>query len=1349
MARTLTWLHLSDLHARRRNDWDSRQITESLVLDLKAMQKNHGLRPDFIFFTGDVAFGAFDGEGMAEQYQLATKFFDAVRTAFTPEIPIRNLYLVPGNHDVDRGEITPDQTEWLRHPDRQLQEIIAAMRDGKKQWQTWMERLVNYRHFLTSYNLLHLTPDDPHLIWGDAQEINGIRVGIAGLNSAWSCANKEEKAKLWFGADWQIAQVKERMGPVDFAFALLHHPGNWFKGHEDPVAMRRMRQEFVIVLHGHEHQEWVEVDGENRLVISAGACYESSWMANGYSFGHIDLDQLQGSVRLCKWDSIGRGWVPRNIAGKTKDGLWTLPNLPWIKRSCDEAGVVGPIEPVSIDEDPQPALELSAEEHYTRRYCQHVIKQHDVLELFGCDIPRELQSHQLSVAYVSLNLAHEDQDEPLCPPPHAISETKPLAMRVKAKCDEERGEGIGNSSASIEFVLDEISDGTKRLLINGPAGAGKSTLMRWCAIHVAQQMLNEPSSLAPSFDDPASPKQLVARDRRNDETSPGDTCSWRHKIPFLIRLRDCPSGRLPAANELPHFLAKHLPSAPTNWMTDVLDSGQALVLFDGVDEIHRDHRRQLAEEIGELIQTYPKCVYVVTTRPGAVEPGWLSRLEFTEARVESMSRRDREEFIDKWYKSAALELKKRRPRPGENLTLTATRLKAELAEQRELGVLATNPLLCAMICALYRERQEKLPETPAELSEALCNMLLHRRERETPGLDGKHFLSTWRELQYPQKKGLLAELAWQMVSRGDSSIELATTRTLVAECLDSTPGRTKDEAADVVQALVERSGLLRPASDDRIDFLHNTLKEYLAAGRVVEMGNWKILADHADDPAWQPVILFALALAPEPFSSALVKQLLDQTATAEHTVQKTGTLTKKQRKELAIGKAQQFFLVRCRAAAKWLSAELSNTIDGFLKHLLPPASMNEVEALALLGPRILSYGTKSLEDGKWWSRQTCQMVARCLRLLRLVGGLRAKAIMKTIRRLPVNSSQVNNEWLLACCELFPEERLPWPVGSNEVITSLSLSSSAITDISRLDNLMSLAYLNLERTSVKDLSPLSKLTSIQYLFLNGWQVSDIQPLSGMIALKNLRCSFTQVNDLSPLTGLRALEALSLDWTPIADLTPLSSITSLNRLGLRGTKISDLSPLAELPVLEYLDLERTNVTDLEPLKGIPSLKQLDLRETKVSDLTPLVELVSLQHLDLVGTSVTDLSPLAGLPALEDLDLRRTPVTDLKPLSGIASLKQLRLEDTKVSDLSPLAWLHALEDLDLGGAPVTDLEPLSGMTSLRWLSLRNTTMIDLSPLSKLASLKYINLVKTTTNKQMLDNFISLRPDVAISSP
>lgn len=1262
MNRSLTWLHLSDLHARLRDDWDSRQITEALVRDLKTLRKDYGLRPDLLFFTGDASFGAAGGEKMVDQYQKVRAFLDAVRRAFEPEIPVRDVYLVPGNHDVDRGEITPDQTEWLRNPDRKLAEILTAMRDGKKQWRTWIDRLSHYRNFLTSYGLLHLKPDNPNLIWADAKEIAEIRVGIAGFNSAWSCADNQDKARLWCGGEWQISQLKQQLGPVEFSFALIHHPGNWLTAHEDPDFMRRLRQEFPLLLHGHEHQEWVEMDSEGRLVLSAGACYESTWMPNGYSVGRIDLDQCKGSIWLRQWDKTGNGWVSRNIAGKTKDGVWPIDHLPWVTTSGDQRESANPVTTPVAGEKSQSGE--STKEHFTRRFCEHVIDQHDVLELFGCDIPRELQRQQLSVAYVSLNLSPEDDESISAIVPNVEPEVLFDAKANVPDANEEEDADV--SGAAFDTVLDNISKGSGRLMILGPAGAGKSTLLRWCAIHAAQQVLAGSAILAKAATILNQPAVLDEWNRLKDENACTTPNSWRFKIPILIRLRDCPNGKLPAANDLPRFLAKHLPTAPADWMTDVLDAGRALVLFDGVDEIHRDQRSQLAEEISELVRTYPNCTYVVTTRPGAVESGWLTRLEFKEARVEPMNRADREEFIVKWYNSAALELK-HRPRPGEDLTQTAVRLKAELTDQPELGVLASNPLLCAMICALYRERQERLPETPAELCEALVQMLLHRRERETPGLQDTHFLAAWRALQYPQKKGLIADLAWHMVSKGDSSIDLEKAAVIIGDGLASTPGRKQDEAQEVVQALVERSGLLRPTGDDRIDFLHNTLKEYLAAGQAVEGGDWQTLSAHADDPAWQPVILFTLALAPEPFNSAIVRHLLTLVPPAgqKHS-RKLGALSGKERAALAETSARDFFLVRCRRAAKRLAADLSTRIDTLTGRLFPPVYMQEVEALAQLGPRILLHGAASLLDRKWWDGHSfdARLMARCLRLLRLVGGERATEALALIGKLPSNSSQVTGEWMMACTEL-REIGLPWPFEVKDQVWA-------------------------NNTRISDLRPLAQLSTLRHLEAGYTQVNDLQPLTGLTSLKSIALYGTKVFDLHPLAGLTGLEVLYLNSTRVSDLSPLAGLPSLKILWLGRTNVKDLSPLARLASLERLDLTQTQVADFTQLAGLSSLKTLYLQLTKISDLRPVAGLSSLESLFLSGAAkVNDIGPLAGLSALRRLDLDRTEVSDLGPLSKLPKLIELSLNGTKVSDIRPLEEIASLKILRVQGAQITPEE------------------------------------------------------------
>jgi len=628
-----------------------------------------------------------------------------------------------------------------------------------------------------------------------------------------------------------------------------------------------------------------------------------------------------------------------------------------------------------------------------------------------------------------------------------------------------------------------------------------------------------------------------------------------------------------------------------------------------------------------------------------------------------------------------------------------------------------------MICALYRERQERLPETPAELCEALVQMLLHRRERETPGLQDAHFPAAWRALQYPQKKGLLADLAWHMVSKEESSIDLESAKVIVGEVMASTPGRTRDEASEVLQALVERSGLLRPAGDDRIDFLHNTLKEYLAAGRIVEGGHWEPLTEQADDPTWQPIILFTLALAPEPFSSGLVRRLFTQTPEVpKQIIRNPSILSKTERIALAETKARDFFLVRCRGAAKRLAADLSATIDNLMESLFPPSYMPEVEALAQLGPRILVHEAASLMQPFWWANQDCRTIVRCLRLLRLIGGPRAATAVASIASLPSNSAQVTGEWMMASSELC-DASLTWPFREKE---QASARGTHVSDLRAVAGLTSLTFLQLNNTRVSDLRHLTGLTSLKSLGLNDTVVNDLSPLAGLISLKSLYLNNTLVKDLGPLTQLSALQYLCLNWTRITDVSPLAGLSSLNNLHLNNVQLSDVSPLAGLASLKMLLLDGTKVSDLSPLRELPLLERLDLDGTPVSDLRGLRKLNSLEILYLQSTRVRDLSPLASLKSLGSLFLNRTPVTDLSPLVGLTSLYNLYLSDTDVSDLKPLAK----------------------QLSIRVLFLDRTKVSDLSPLTKIESLQALSLKETKVPKEELEQFRREKPNVTITT-
>ena len=193
----------------------------------------------------------------------------------------------------------------------------------------------------------------------------------------------------------------------------------------------------------------------------------------------------------------------------------------------------------------------------------------------------------------------------------------------------------------------------------------------------------------------------------------------------------------------------------------------------------------------------------------------------------------------------------------------------------------------------------------------------------------------------------------------------------------------------------------------------------------------------------------------------------------------------------------------------------------------------------------------------------------------------------------------------------------------------------------------------------------------------------------LEIRGIDLSETRTDDIAPLADLIELQSLSLWGTTVSDLTPLANLTALQRLDLDGTLVSDLTPLSNLIGLQWLYLDRTPVSDLSPLSNLIGLQWLHLSGTTVSDLTPLSNLIGLQWLHLDGTPVSDLSPLSNLIGLQSLILLGTTVSDLTPLSNLTGLQYLDLEETPVSDLTPLSNLTKLQSLDLTGTEITENE------------------------------------------------------------
>ena len=102
--RTLTWLHISDLHFEESDAYNMDVVLGAFLQDIPQLLAEDGLHPDFLAVTGDIAFS-----GQAEEYELAWHFLDDLRAQLN-DLPKEHLFIVPGNHDDWLKRLVPDIT---------------------------------------------------------------------------------------------------------------------------------------------------------------------------------------------------------------------------------------------------------------------------------------------------------------------------------------------------------------------------------------------------------------------------------------------------------------------------------------------------------------------------------------------------------------------------------------------------------------------------------------------------------------------------------------------------------------------------------------------------------------------------------------------------------------------------------------------------------------------------------------------------------------------------------------------------------------------------------------------------------------------------------------------------------------------------------------------------------------------------------------------------------------------------------------------------------------------------------------------------------------------------------------
>lgn len=505
-------------------------------------------------------------------------------------------------------------------------------------------------------------------------------------------------------------------------------------------------------------------------------------------------------------------------------------------------------------------------------YLAHIVAEHNHLELFGSELEENAKRLDLGRAYVGLRMARG------------------------------RGRSAGQTSISAETLLRRLAQIEKgkagRAVVLGAAGGGKTTLLRWAAVTAAQRDQRQPLF---------------------DKDDGADKRDWRALVPFLIRLRD--TGHMPGIDDWATGCAKTWGAPPAGWVKQVLSGGRGLVMIDGVDEIAAFDRAACAQAIGQLAAAYPQSAFIVTSRPAAVGEGWLAEHGFDDAEIDGLAGIDQDELIDKWFKAV-------KPKHGAAPAALAARLREKLRQTPRLALLANNPLMLAMLCALFYRTPESMPDRPYLLVNKLITVLMHERDQERKiNIDPR-----WHDLDDMQKRGLLRAVAAKMMCQpgGNSTLRIDTLDVaLDAELCQL--GVAVGDVASFRKTVLERAGVLREAANDRVEFIHNTFKEFLAAQAFVDSAEFDLLIGHAEDREWRPVLIFAASGESRNFPMKLVRHLLSNEDCSPRALQ-----------------ARRFLAYACAHHALYKADDdLQDKLDRLESTLLPPKDMAEAELLAL------------------------------------------------------------------------------------------------------------------------------------------------------------------------------------------------------------------------------------------------------------------------------------------------------------------------------------------------------------------------------------------------------------------
>ncbi|MFE0643767.1 NACHT domain-containing protein [Streptomyces sp. NPDC058877] len=805
---------------------------------------------------------------------------------------------------------------------------------------------------------------------------------------------------------------------------------------------------------------------------------------------------------------------------------------------------------------------------FERRYLRHLAKKHGRLAIHGIDLHRSPGDWPLDTAYLSLAATGTDS------PPDGTVRPGPQP----------------EDHHPIRADLALARHG--KVLLRGLAGSGKTTLIQWLTVSAA-----------------------------SEDRAEGMAYLHGH-VPFVLPLRTLTrhGERLPSSPD------RFLPSAgcpltpPDGWADRVLAAGRGLILVDGIDEIPETERGRVHDWLRDLLSAYEGNRWLVTARPTAVGSGWLARDGFTDLTLAPMSRTEAATFVRRWHRAAGPEAEQ-----YEQPLLDALRTTEDVAR------LATNPLMCSLLCALHRDRHGYLPRGRKALYDSALSMLLSRRDRERDM--GKPY---GIELDEAPQIQLIQRLAYWLTLNGRLQMDRAHAESIVAEALPAVADASAHPPNRVFTHLLHRSGLLREPTTDTIDFVHRTFQDYLAAKALVDRWDIGVLIQHATDDRWEDVIRMAVGHARPRECAEILRELIKAADAAEDRP------------------VQLRLLVLAATAlnhATEVAREVREEVLARAADLVPPRSSVEARELAAAGRAVLDLlpGPEGLDD------EDARLVVTTATHIGSDAAVPYLARFARHPSVPVRSQLIwgwqrfdHHAYAEAIVAAIDPSELRFTLVHDEQVTELlrlgitpdlleirgEVSERAVED---LLSVCDPSVLSLSRgAGTSDLSVLSGLTRLTSLSLEGPHgtyggLGGLPPEAPLVKLALKTWPEEGIGALRSAARLRALSCWTDRPATAHDWEELALLTQLRLLSIEGTALPSIPRDLALPHIDVLVLSTDTDTEEAACETVarafPSLQRFALLAAGGrADVTALARLEGLQEVHVSATALEGVEHLS---------------------------------------------------------------------------------------------------------------------------